>query len=159
MTKDLNQVKEQLEKFKKTRKSLILGTIGKEGEPLASYSPYVEKDGKIYLYLSALSEHKENILNNKSVSVFYIEDESSAKMIAVRERLTYKGLGTLVEKETLEKEIQAMFVEEHGKNYETLPKMHGFFLIEVELGKGRYVFGFGNAYEIDGSEIKHINNK
>lgn len=159
MTKDLNQLREQLELFKKTRKSIILGTIDKEGEPLASYSPYVEDEGKIYLYLSQLSEHKQNILENKKVSVFYIEDESTAKMIAVRERLTYKGQGKLVEDKELEKKIQSLFVKEQGKGYENLPEMHGFSLIEVELGLGRYVFGFGNAYEIDGCVIKHINSK
>lgn len=156
MVKDLEAVKEQLLKFKTTRKSVILGTIDKEGEPLASYSPYVEKDGKIYLYLSDLSEHKQNIIENKKVSVFYIEDESSAKMIAVRERLTYKGHGKVVEDEFLQNEVQGLFVKEQGKTYESLPKMHGFSLIELELGLGRYVFGFGNAYEIDGCDIKHL---
>lgn len=156
MEKDLEKLKEQLEKFKKSRKSVILATIDKFGEPLASYSPYVEENGKIYMYLSDLSEHKQNIIQNKKVSVFYIEDENTAKMIAVRERLTYKGIGNIVEDKVLESKIQSQFVEKHGKTYETLPAMHGFSLIEVSLMLGRYVFGFGNAYEIDGCDIKHL---
>lgn len=156
MEKDLEKLKVQLEQFKETRKSVILGTVDAQGNPLASYSPYVESNGKIYMYLSELSEHKQNIIQNKVVSVFYLEDESTAKMIAVRERLTYKGIGSVVEDKEIEKFIQNLFVEKHGKTYETLPAMHGFSLIEVELGLGRYVFGFGNAYEVNGCDIKHL---
>lgn len=159
MSNNLNEIRNKIDILKKTRKSIILATINNEGAPLASYSPYVEYTGKLYLYLSSLSEHKQNIIENKKLSVLFIEDEKDAKLIALRERLTYEGLGELIEDSTLQEQIQNLFVIEHGKSYETLPKMHDFSLIEVSLGKGRYVFGFGNAYEIDGHEIKHINNK
>ena len=157
--KNLEEIKGKIDSFKKSRKSVILGTINCQNKPLASYSPYVEKENSIFLYLSGLSEHKQNIIQNKNVSILFIEDESEAKMIAVRERLTYDGFGDLVKEIDLEKEIQALFIKEHGNAYESLPKMHDFSLIRIELQKGRYVFGFGNAYEIDGCDIKHINNK
>lgn len=158
MSKDLAKVMEDMKKFKKSRGSVVLATIDAEGKPLASYSPHVELDGSVYLYLSHLAKHKENILTNNFVSVYFIEDEQDAKMIAVRERLTYEGQGREVTDKKLGEKIKAMFIEKHGKVYESLPSMHGFSLIEVKLGLGRYVFGFGNAYEIDGCNVKHLTN-
>ncbi len=158
MSKDLVKVMENMKKFKESRGSVILATIDTNGKPLASYSPYVELDGFIYLYLSHLVKHKENILNNSATSVYFIEDEKDAKMIAIRERVTYEGQGREVTDMELKKKIKSLFIKKHGEIYENLPNTHGFSLIEIKLGLGRYVFGFGNAYEIDGCKIKHLTN-
>lgn len=56
--------------------SLMLGTFSQDGIPNVSYAPFViDKDKTIYIYVSGLSAHTENLTAIPKASVIFIEDD------------------------------------------------------------------------------------
>jgi hypothetical protein len=77
----------EYEKFPTEFTSIIMSTVNKEGIPDASYAPFVsDEDKNIYIYVSGLATHTQNIHNHPFVSILFIEDEVKTKQIFARRR-------------------------------------------------------------------------
>ena len=94
-------MKESLQKsflrFKDSVKTLHLSTITKEGLPNASYAPYVfgqleGDEGNLYIFVSQLASHTQDLLANAKVSVLLMQDEVDARQIFARRRINYQCL-------------------------------------------------------------------
>ena len=73
-------------------KSIILSTVDQRGKPNASYAPSViDENGSFFIYISTLSKHTQNLLNNSKVSMMIIEDETNSENLFARKRFTIKG--------------------------------------------------------------------
>ncbi|MBP6242520.1 MAG: pyridoxamine 5'-phosphate oxidase family protein, partial [Hydromonas sp.] len=70
--------------------SAILATTDAGGDAQASYAPYAFLHGCYYILISALAAHTQHILNNPNVGLLIIEDESSARNVYTRARLSYE---------------------------------------------------------------------
>ena len=107
---------------------------------------YYEK--KIYLLLSDLSDHTENLKNNKKVSIYFALEETHRERLN-NPRLTLLGL---IEKLKLNKNDE-LFVKLLKKYalIEKSAKMWGKFLdfnfYEFNIKNSLYVKGFGKAYK------------
>ena len=70
-------------------RSLILASVDDQGAPLASYAPFVaDEAGAFYIFVSSLARHAATLRNGR-VSIMIIQDESSARQIFARPRLTF----------------------------------------------------------------------
>ena len=88
---DLSFAEVQLEArtFPQAFESLVLATADAEGHPHASYAVYVADEiGCFHIYISALAAHTQNLLARPVASVLFIEDESRARYLFGRRRLT-----------------------------------------------------------------------
>lgn len=144
--------------------SVILSTISADGVPDASYAPFVIDENKnVYIYVSGLSTHTQNIHAVPRVSVLFIEDESQTKQIFARRRLSFDCTATLVERDTeLWKQIVDSFEARFGELIQMLRDLPDFRIFKLTPTKGRFVIGFGAAYEVDSkdfSTLKHITNE
>ncbi|WP_052361996.1 DUF2470 domain-containing protein [Geminisphaera colitermitum] len=143
-------------------KTVILGTVSGDGEPDASVAPAVFADGAFYVYISGLSHHTHNIRVTKRASVFVIEDESSARQLLARRRLTFATSATPVARGTPRFiEIFAALKQKFGPVMEHLESMVDFELVQLAPKRGRLVAGFGQAYEVnpaDWSQLSHVND-
>ena len=126
----------------------VLGTLDQNGYPYLSKTLPLYYEKKIYLLLSDLSDHTENLKNNKKVSIYFALEETHKERLN-NPRLTLLGL---IEKLKLNKNDE-LFVKLLKKYalIEKSAKMWGKFLdfnfYEFKIQKSIYVKGFGKAYK------------
>ncbi|MBW4508752.1 MAG: pyridoxamine 5'-phosphate oxidase family protein [Scytonematopsis contorta HA4267-MV1] len=144
--------------FTEQFQSAIISTVSQEGVPNASYAPFVMDENKnIYIYVSGLSTHTQNLHAVPKVSVLFIEEESQTKQIFARRRLNFDCSATLVERETeLWNLIVDNFESRFGEIIPVLRDLPDFRIFQLKPSQGRFVIGFGAAYEVDPSDFSRL---
>jgi putative heme iron utilization protein len=135
--------------------SVILSTVSEDRIPNASYAPFVmDESNNIYIYVSGLSTHTQNLYSFPKVSVLFIEDESQAQQIFARRRLTFDCEAKLVEQDTnLWNQIFNRFETRFGEIIRLFRDLPDFRIFQLTPHKGRFIMGFGAAYEVDPSDL------
>lgn len=148
----------EYEKFPTEFTSIIMSTVNKEGIPDASYAPFVSDDDKnIYIYVSGLATHTQNIHNHPFVSILFIEDEVKTKQIFARRRLIFNCTAKLVERESEKwQQIVDKFQIRFGELISTLRSLPDFRIFQLTPKNGRFVIGFGAAYNISSDNINQL---
>ena len=127
--------------------SVILGTVSPEGNPIVGYAPFFRYQGDNYIFINETEEYFTSLKNNGKVTLLFIEDESSAVMISMRKRLTYKAETEFVEKDKGYEEILDNFqkVDMAIQMTRNIPVFH---LLKVKFLNGRYINGPRTAFDI-----------
>jgi putative heme iron utilization protein len=158
MMNQLEKAQTEYEKFPEEFTSIIISTVSKDGIPNASYAPFVmDNDKNIYIYVSGLAIHTQNIHNHPYVSVLFIDDEAKTKQIFARRRLNFDCTANLVERETEKwQEIVDKFEIRFGELISTLRSLPDFRILQLKPNTGRFVIGFGAAYNISSENINQL---
>jgi putative heme iron utilization protein len=144
--KYLNDCEALLKRFN----SLMLSTVNNKGEPLASFAPFVEKDGMFYIFVSLLAEHTANMLDHPVASLMLIANEQDSKNIYARERaIVQASIEEVTEQSVIANAVFELMEKKHGKTVNMLRTLTDFKLLQLTPIKGRYVVGFGKAFEWD----------
>lgn len=147
-----------MENLIKNQKSIIISSLNKDNLPETSYAPFVMIENDIYVYLSKVANHYYNLITNKNCSVMIIEDEQKSKTIFARERVTFEG--EAIKLDDIEAFIFDKFDEVHEASMMSVLKTMDFDMFKISIKKGRYVKGFGKAFDIkikDGKyEMVHV---
>ncbi|WP_300731245.1 HugZ family heme oxygenase [uncultured Helicobacter sp.] len=158
---DNKAIADEVAAFKKEFGSIIIASIDKNGYAIASYAPLMQVDNKLYIYISEVAEHFQSISTNPDkIEILFLEDESKAKSVILRKRLRYKANARFIERDSEEFNTALNSLEcaiDGAGGIKTIRQMQDFHLIELQVGLGRYVKGFGQAYDIlPNGEIKHV---
>lgn len=163
MNEKTDKLAEDLKHFETLRdqaRSLIMATVDEKSIPRASYAPFVRESGCFYVYLSRLSEHTRELIDNPIVSVLLIEDEAAASQIFARKRLTYSCTArAIATTEAGYESILERLTSRFGNVMVLLQSLPDFLLFRLEPVSGRFITGFGRAYELQGKrmdELVHI---
>lgn len=156
----LADVRLACQRFPAQFQTVHLGTVAADGQPEASYAPYVADQGRYYVYLSRLARHAGNLRDVPRASVLFIEDEAQAKHLFARERLTLACAVTEVARDTPRFEVVLdLFGERFGKFMQVIRPLQDFGLFELQPVTGSYVAGFARAYVLDGGDLDHIRHR
>lgn len=146
-----------MENLIKNNKTLVISSLDKENNPRISYSPFVYMNNKLYIYISKVAEHYNNILNNGNISVMIIEDEKDTKITFARNRVSFIGKATRIEDN---EEIFEEFSKKQGESIMSMLRKMDFNIFEIVIEKGRYVEGFGKAFDIRNEDneliVEHV---
>ncbi|WP_391204058.1 HugZ family protein [Psychrobacillus sp. L4] len=145
---DLEGNKEKYLKFVESRKNLILSLLDEEGKPFTSYAPFVKKDGKLYIYISKIAEHYDLMEKNEFVNAFLLADESTTPNKFATERVRFICTPENIGNEGHD-DIFALFNSQHGEKMMEVLRGLDFSLFELTPFQGRYVVGFGMAFDLD----------
>ena len=128
-------------------RSVTLGTVSSEGNPVVGYAPFFRYQGDNYIFINETEEYFTSLKNNRKATLMFIEDESSAVMVSMRKRLTYKAEIEFVEKGEKYKEILDNFqkVDMAIQMTRNIPVFH---LLKVNFLSGRYINGPRTAFDI-----------
>ncbi|AGZ82537.1 HugZ family heme oxygenase [Campylobacter fetus] len=121
---------------------------------VCSYAPVVRDDNDFYILISEVSEHFKSIKENSDkISIMFLEDESKAKTIFARKRASFRSKAVFLDdqKESLFSKFESKFSSESA--IKMIKNMSDFHIIKIEITKGRFVKGFGAAYDTNGLEI------
>ena len=154
----LLEAKQEFDTLISSFSSIQIASVDKNGLPEVSYSPSVlDNYNNFYVYVSELSKHTENMLNNCNVSLMIIEDETLADIIFARKRVTFSCQAIPIKRDTEEwLDIMNRFQEKFGPMMKQLIKMKDFHLIKLKPSFGRLVYGFGKAFDIQGNNMDDI---
>jgi len=141
--------------------SVILGTASAEGIPQASYAPcIVDGDRNIYIFVSGLSAHTQNLSSTNRASVLFIEDEAKTTQLFARKRLSYDCSGTLLARGSEQWDaIAQQFAERFGKIVDVMIGLPDFRIFQLKPSSGRFVMGFGAAYDVDPNDLDKLIHK
>ncbi|NVK41950.1 MAG: pyridoxamine 5'-phosphate oxidase family protein [Oceanospirillaceae bacterium] len=139
--------------FIASRRMLCIASLTRDGRPHASTAPFLASDGCFYLLLSDLSEHAINLRAYSQASVLLQADEVDTRQPFARLRLSFEVEVVLIERDQplWRSRIERMR-ERFGAIVDQLVQLQDFNLFELRPSRGRYVKGFGRAYELDGLE-------
>lgn len=137
------------------QKTLMISTATPDGKPSISYAPFINIEGKIYIYVSEMGAHYHNMIANPKVAIMMIEDEAVAKNIFARCRVSFDATATkMVE---VPDNVWQTYEEVHGKEMLQMLRSLDFDMFELEVHQGRLIKGFGQAYDLefkDGDWVK-----
>lgn len=141
--------------------SIMLGTVSAEGVPQASYAPcIVDDDRNIYIFVSGLSAHTQNLSATGKASVLFIEDEAKTTQIFARKRLSYDCSGTLLPRGSEQWDaIAQKFSERFGNIVDVMIGLPDFRIFQLIPKSGRFVMGFGAAYDVDSNNLDKLVHK
>lgn len=137
--------------------SAMLATVTQGQNPAASYAPLVWLDGHCYLFLSELALHTRNLKRCSSISLVLIEAEGEAANPFSRRRISLDGSVLVVARDdSLFDRVLAEFHRRFGKVMTIIEPLPDFSLFRVCLQAGRFVRGFGQAYDLSGEDLDEL---
>lgn len=142
----------EISEFRQQCKTLQLATLS-NNIPHTSYTPFAHNDKGYYILVSDIAQHGKNLKAAKAVSIMMIEDESVAKSIYARRRLSFDTQARLVDKKSVEGGNAIVALRQRfGEIIDNLSQLGDFCLYQLIPEKGRYVKGFGQAFDITGND-------
>lgn len=144
--------------FPEQVQSLMLSTVTPQGQPQASYAPFVvDGDRQFYIFVSGLSSHTENLRQCPQAGILLIQDESQANQIFARQRLMYDCEVTLIERHDPQwTPYGDRFKLRFGAIIDMLRQLPDFQIFRLTPRSGRFVMGFGAAYEVDPHDVERL---
>ncbi|OZB87163.1 MAG: hypothetical protein B7Z48_01595 [Thiotrichales bacterium 12-47-6] len=131
----------------------MLATVNAEGFADASYAPTLQLNGRFYIYISALAAHTQNIMQTPSLSLLFIEPETSANLFR-RQRSMIRCHSEPISRETQEwAQLMERFEQVLGKMMRTLRALTDFQLIALTPTQATYVRGFAQTYHFSEEDL------
>ncbi|MFA5985137.1 MAG: pyridoxamine 5'-phosphate oxidase family protein [Methylococcaceae bacterium] len=133
------------------QQTLLLSTASLSGEPDLSYAPFVrDPSGNFYIFISELALHTRNLQANPKASVMFISPESKSPNLFARERVIYTCSAQQIARNEPRYNTQLLALQEHfGSIITMLSSLSDFHLFTLCPANGRYIAGFGQAYDIN----------
>lgn len=158
MTQESQNVSDELNRLLESCLSLMLATVNERGDPLASYAPYVrDDDGDFYVYVSGLSSHTSNLLQQRRASILIAQDERDTPQIFARLRANFDCEAELIARDTPAwSSILERFQMRFGNVTDILRQLADFTLIRLHPRKGTFIRGFGQAYRWNEAGLEQI---
>jgi putative heme iron utilization protein len=154
---DLNDAREAYLALRESTTSVQLATLGADQSPEASYAPCVWSEGKCYLYLSGLSSHCRNLLNNPKISLLLVDDTVSTVNPFARVRASLHGRARVINRDDSEfAGLMRIFHHRFGKVMALIEPLPDFRLFQVHADSGSFIRGFGQAYALSGDELDEL---
>ena len=161
MTDEIDQLTHQIDKLLSEVTSAVLATTHANGSPLASYTPFAtsEQQTGLWILVSDLAGHAVNLAVQKQCSTLILRDEQDSPQIYLRERLQYEMAATEIQRnESLwMKGVSALRIR-HGALIDTLTTLSDFRLFLLTPNSGRYIVGFGQAYELKAQSLTAVDH-
>ena len=138
--------------------SVVLGTMGENNYPFSSYAPFYYDGEQIYIFISDIATHTQNIQATPQASALFIEDEGSSKNIFARKRISLQcDVQSIKRDETHFITIMDLFKNKFSEGMiSMLMEMNDFNLYALTPIYGEATFGFGEAYNIGGEKMNQL---
>jgi putative heme iron utilization protein len=137
--------------------SVQLATLTRDATPEASYAPCIWFEGDCFIFLSELASHTQNLKFNPSISLLLIEAETAAGNAFARKRISLSGSAQIVARadDTYQRVIRD-FYQRFGEVMKLIEPLPDFHLFRIIVQRGRFIRGFGQAYELGGDGLEQL---
>lgn len=133
--------------------SVHIASVDDSGVPHASVTPYVRCNDQLYVYVSGLAKHTDNLINHPQISILFSEDEQEAKQPFARKRLSFQAKVQVISRNDEQwPAVLAAFDDRFGPIMSVLKGLPDFVLLQIEPKQGLFVKGFGDAHQVSWEE-------
>lgn len=140
-------------RFLNSARTLNLATVDVDNKPHASYAPFALIDQSFYILVSDLAQHGANLKATERASIMLIEDESRARQLFARRRLSYDVAVNCIPRDSdVWQQATAQLRDRFGNTVDMLLQLEDFRLYQLTPEQGRYVKGFGKAFHINAEQ-------
>jgi putative heme iron utilization protein len=154
---ELESVREEYLALRERTEGALLATLEDQQIPAASYAPLVWVDGCSYLFISDLAAHTRNLKRCASISLLLIDEVGNAGNAFARQRISLQGEAQMIERDDpLFAPVLAEFQRRFGEVVSLLESLPDFHLFALNLQTGRYIRGFGQAFELSGERLDQL---
>ena len=138
-------------------KTLTIASLDDEQFPDASLAPYLYHEGSFWIFVSQLSKHTGNLLARRKASVLIHQEVVNPANPFTLKRASAQC--TVEDVQENRESILDKMAERLGPTIDLLRQLGDFHLIKLTPLRGQYIAGFGQAFDIDFSDItlEHIN--
>ncbi len=148
------RIQQEIIDFVGSRKSLQLSSMTPEGKPYASYAPFALGESCLYVLISEIAIHAVNLQHNPAASILIVEDEAEAKDLFARKRVNYSVNCEKLDYSSEQWQVGlTALADRHGNRINDLSEMKDFKLFKLTPTSGRFVKGFGRAYDFEGEAL------
>lgn len=146
----LPDIRQEAFTFRASFKTVLLATSSLQAEPESSYAPFVlGEDDAVYIFISGLARHTQQLLENPQASLLWIENEDKARNLFARRRLSLQCEATELDRgEALSDQILDRMEQELNNTISVLRTLGDFHLFRLTPVRGVYVQGFGKAHDL-----------
>ena len=154
---ELHSLREEYLALRQRCEGATLATLDGNGFPCASYAPLAWLDSRAYLFLSDLAEHTQNLKRDPSISLLLLDEVDRGGNAFVRRRIALQGEARLVGRDdsgfgaALDE-----FRRRFGDVVDLLESLPDFHLFALRFDRGRYIRGFGQAYDLSGEGLQQL---
>lgn len=134
---------------------LSLATINEQQLPEVSQTPFLYSDNKIWVYTSSLSSHTNNMLTRPVASVMVSDEQPQTNPFAIVRASIHCRVEVVPNKQ---ESILNLLEEKLGETVSLLRQLPDFHLLALIPQTGRFIQGFGQAFDINFEtlELSHI---
>ena len=153
----LKQIESEFLALRDGLKTVHLATTAQDGQPEASYAPFLWSANAYYLYLSSLAKHSVNISHNPAISLLFIESEENSSNLFARKRIILNGHANLIQRNSeLFSKTLVEFKHRFGQFIELIEPLEDFNLFQIKPNTGRFIRGFAQVYALSGDGLGQI---
>jgi len=137
--------------------SLQISSLNGE-QPESSYAPFIMRDARLFIFVSELATHTLNMLHHPYAGVMLLEPRTP-KNLFTRKRITFNcRVEDIAREDAHYDELLGQMEQELGSTVGLLKTLSDFHLLCLVPLQGRFITGFGKAYEIspDNHTLHHI---
>jgi hypothetical protein len=129
--------------------SLLLSTVAADGSPELSYAPFVtDEEGAFWIFISDLAPHTRHLLAEPRCALLFIREEGASPNLFARERLSLRCRAHPQDRNSERgRRMLAVMENRFGGTMALLRSLADFRLFRIEPHHGRYVAGFGRAFD------------
>ena len=154
---ELDEARRDFQALREHCNGALLATLDEKQLPCASYAPLVWVDGHYYLFVSDLASHTRNLKCCPALSLMLIEAEDQAANAFMRQRITLQGnVQSVSRNDSSFARVLARFHHRFGKVMSMIEPLADFHLFRLQLRSGRFVRGFGQAYDLSGEHLQDL---
>lgn len=137
--------------------SVQLATLDVDANPEASYAPCTWRGADCFVFLSQLASHTQNLQRNPSVGLMLIEAQTEAGNAFARKRVSLFGEAEVVTRtDDLYPTVISDFYHRFGEVMNLIEPLQDFHLFRITVRRGRFIRGFGQAYELAGDKLDRL---
>jgi hypothetical protein len=154
---DTDSVRQDYLALRNQVNSAQLATLSRDATPEASYAPCVWFEGDCFVFLSELASHTQNLKLDPSISLLLIEAETAAGNAFARKRISLFGSAQIVARaDDTYKTVIGDFYHRFGDVMKLIEPLPDFHLFRIVVQRGRFIRGFGQAYELAGDRLEQL---
>ncbi|MEM9603589.1 MAG: pyridoxamine 5'-phosphate oxidase family protein [Pseudomonadota bacterium] len=139
--------------------ALFLATKNTDGTPEASHAPCLYFEDTFWLFLSTLSPHTGNIQRTGQLSVLVIDPDASPSNAFARRRQSLLCAAEVEQRESVRANtVLDAFTAQFGDTVTMMRQLSDFSLYRLVPQSGRFIEGFGQAYELSGDGLTTLDH-
>ena len=135
-------------------RTMYLAINGADKLPEMGVSPFIRRDGDLYIYTSHLSPHVRDLIDQGEATCMLCADEADSQNIWARNRLKFSVKAREIMRDDGSFDnLCNDFTLAHGPTMNLIRNFTDFHLIRLTPQNGVLVLGFAKAFIVSGSNF------